>query len=75
MLGEELEKRKMKTVPVLQVHDSILFDVVEEEKDELMEMINFVGTNKEHLGLRNDVLLQIEWEEGINWLEMKEVKS
>jgi uracil-DNA glycosylase family 4 len=74
LIEGELEKRKMKSLPVLQVHDSIVFDIVYEERDELMEVVNSIGVHKEHLGLPNDILLQIEWESGENWAEMKEVK-
>lgn len=69
-----LKKEKFKSLPVLQVHDSIVFDVVEDEIDDLVEIIDEVTTNKEHWHWSKGFnLLQVEKEIGKNWCEMEEL--
>jgi DNA polymerase I-like protein with 3'-5' exonuclease and polymerase domains len=46
IVQKELKKRKMKTIVVGQIHDSIIADVVEEELEEYLAMSNEVMTRR-----------------------------
>jgi DNA polymerase-1 len=70
----EMKNRKMKSKCRLQVHDSILIDYVDEERDEIIEIVNHVAADKSHWDWVKGATLSVEWEEGPNWLDMKEIK-
>ena len=45
-ISEELHKRKMKTKPIMEIHDSMLFDAPPEEEEELDRMVKYYGSQK-----------------------------
>jgi len=66
---------RMKSVPVLQVHDSITFDAVENEEDELIETVTKIMVLKRY-DWQLDVPLEVEWKVGKeNWLEMQKIET
>lgn len=63
---EELGKTTLKSRMILQVHDELVFDVPEEEVDELKELV--VKGMESALPLPNDVPINAEAGIGDNWL-------
>ena len=68
-----LKKLGFQSLPVLQVHDSILFDTVKEEENDLKKVVNEATADKFHWPWYKGTTLQIEWQKGNDWLNMKEV--
>jgi DNA polymerase-1 len=66
-IHRELEKNKMRTRMVLQVHDELVFDVPIGETDEAQQLIKHCMENA--MKLPNDVPLNVETGTGGNWLE------
>ncbi len=64
---EELNKRKLKTKMLLQIHDELIFNVPESEKDEVKKLIKEKMENVYKL----KVPLKVELEEGKNWYDAK----
>lgn len=62
---EELDKRKLQSKLLLQVHDELVLDV---HKSEMEEVADLVKTNMENAYLF-DVPLTVEYEFAQNWLE------
>ena len=50
---------------ILQVHDELIFEVPEKEKEELKEMVLGEMSNAAKL----EVPLKVDWGTGKNWLE------
>ena len=70
-----LKGEKFESLPVLQVHDSITFDVVEDELDDLIDIVEECTTNKSHWKWAKGFdLLGVDYETGPNWAEMEELK-
>ena len=63
----ELKKRKLQSKLVLQIHDELLIDTVEKEKEEVKEILK---TCMERAMVRK-VPLKVEVEEGKNWYQAK----
>jgi DNA polymerase-1 len=59
IIWREMKKRGMKSIPILTVHDSIVFDVIESEKIELADLCMYVFT---HL----PQYIKLYW--GYNWV-------
>lgn len=66
-IHREMKERKMKSVMILQVHDELVFDAVEEELDELRPLI--LTGMKQALVLPNAVPVEAAIGSGKNWLE------
>ncbi len=64
-IHEEIEKRKLKTRMILQVHDELVFDVYKPELDEIREMA--VDAMQSVVSL--SVPLTVDTGTGSNWLE------
>ncbi len=64
---EELNKRNLKSKMVLQVHDELIFDVLEEEKNEVIDIIENIMENTYKLR----VPLKVDTETGDNWYNVK----
>lgn len=64
---EELNKRNLKSKMVLQVHDELIFDVLKEEKDEVIDIIENIMENTYKLR----VPLKVDTETGDNWYNVK----
>jgi DNA polymerase-1 len=69
MIGihREMKQRRMKSAMILQVHDELVFDAVEEELDVLKPLI--LSGMKEALILPNNVPVEAALGAGHNWLE------
>ena len=63
----ELNKRNLKSKMILQIHDELIFNVYEEEKKELKEIIK----EKMENAFKLDVPLEVDIEEGSNWYDAK----
>ena len=63
----ELKKRKLKSKLVLQIHDELLIDTVEKEKEEVKELLKTCMERAMVL----KVPLKVEVEEGKNWFQAK----
>ena len=63
----ELKKRKLKSKLVLQIHDELLIDSVEKEKEEVKELLKTCMERAMVL----KVPLKVEVEEGKNWYQAK----
>jgi DNA polymerase-1 len=68
-IARSLEGLKLKSQMVLQIHDELLFDVPE---DELDEMAKLVREKMEHV-LKLSIPLKVDIKKGRNWLEMDSV--
>ena len=69
MIGihKEMKERRMKSVMILQVHDELVFDAVEEELEQLQPLI--LSGMKQALVLPNSVPVEAAIGSGKNWLE------
>ena len=63
----ELNKRGLKSKMLIQVHDELVFNVVDEEIDEVKELVKNIMENTFKLS----VPLKVEMEIGENWYEAK----
>jgi len=66
-IHREMEKRRMSTRMILQVHDELVFDVPNEEVDEARLLIKTCMENA--MKLPHDVPVNVETGSGANWLE------
>ncbi|MCC7525419.1 MAG: DNA polymerase I [Chitinophagaceae bacterium] len=62
-----IQKHKMQSKMILQVHDELIFDALKEEADELKGLI--IDSMQTAMPLPNDVPVLAEIGEGQNWLE------
>ncbi|MDD5236264.1 MAG: DNA polymerase I [Candidatus Omnitrophica bacterium] len=69
-IHRELEKKNLKSKMILQIHDELLFDVVETEAREMLETVK-----KRMEGVLELIVpIKVSMKKGKNWLEMEEVK-
>lgn len=61
------------SLPVLQIHDDIIFDTKYEERDFLINIINELTQNKPYFSFVKDISINVEYSEGTNWMDMKEI--
>lgn len=72
-LEEALLKKGFKSVALFEIHDSITFDTIPEEAEELVAVVTKIMTAKRFDWQRN-VPLRVEWEVGLsNWWELSEL--
>ena len=64
---DEFKKRGLKTKMLLQVHDELIFNVPNDELDEVKELVRDIMENTYPLR----VPLKVEMEVGNNWSEAK----
>lgn len=69
-IHNQIKQRDFKTKMVLQIHDELVFDVPQEE---LEEMIKLVKDKMENV-LKLYVPLKVDIKKGKNWLEMEQIK-
>lgn len=62
---KEMEKRRLKSDMILQVHDELVFDTLKEEVDEVKELVE----DKMRTALTVKVPIEVEIGTGDNWLE------
>ncbi|TVQ89311.1 MAG: DNA polymerase I [Bacteroidetes bacterium] len=67
MIGiyKEMQKKKLKSRMILQVHDELVFDVVKKELDELQKIVEHHMKN----AIKLDIDLLVDMNTGSNWLE------
>ncbi|MFV0249622.1 MAG: DNA polymerase I [Bacilli bacterium] len=66
-ISNEFKNQDIKSKMILQVHDELVFDMLIEEKEKVIEII----TNKMENVITLNVPLKIEIESGINWYQAK----
>jgi DNA polymerase-1 len=66
-IWKELKKRKLKSKMILQVHDELVFEVPDAERDELEEMVK--KKMEKAFPLKVPLKVHLGW--GINWAEAK----
>jgi len=72
-IWEKLIERHLKTRPCFEVHDSIMFDTVPEEKEEVVNLVEEIMLSK-RFPWQGNVPLAVEWEwSDTNWYEMKKL--
>jgi len=64
-IQDELEKRKLKTKMILQVHDELIFDCLKEEEEEVREFVVDLMKN----AIKLDVPIVVDINSGENWLQ------
>jgi DNA polymerase-1 len=66
-IWRELKKRKLKSRMILQVHDELVFEVPDEEKDEVEPLVK--KKMEDVFSLKVPLKVHLEW--GVNWAEAK----
>ncbi|UCZ52250.1 DNA polymerase I [Bacillus shivajii] len=66
-MAEEMEKKNMKSRLLLQVHDELIFEVVEEELEQMKELVPKVMEN----AIKIDVPLTVDYSYGETWYDAK----
>ncbi|MDD2689635.1 MAG: DNA polymerase I [Candidatus Omnitrophica bacterium] len=69
-IHDEIRKKKLKEKMILQIHDELVFDCAREE---LKDFTDFVRMKMENV-LELDVPIKVDIKQGMNWLEMEEVR-
>ena len=64
---DELKKQNLKSKMILQVHDELIFDLVEEEKEQVEKIVKDKMTHTISL----DVPLKVSADYGVNWYDTK----
>lgn len=67
-IHNEMKKRKLKSMMIMQVHDELVFEVIKEEADELKQLVVELMESALNLG---DVPVVVDSGFGKNWLETK----
>ena len=62
---EEMQKRKLQSAMILQVHDELVFDVLKSELEEMQEIVRYQMVN----AITLPVPIEIDMKFGKNWLE------
>ena len=63
----EFQKQNLKTKMLLQVHDELIFDVVESEKEQVENIVRDIMTHVIDL----NVPLKVSADYGVNWYDTK----
>lgn len=66
-IDKEFQKQNIKSKMVLQVHDELIFDVIESEKEKVEQIVKEIMENTIDL----DVPLKVSRDYGINWYDTK----
>ncbi len=66
-IWRELKKRKLKSKMILQVHDELVFEVPDKEKDEVEPLVK--KKMEDVFSLKVPLKVHLEW--GVNWAEAK----
>jgi DNA polymerase-1 len=62
---ERMKSEKLLSKMILQVHDELIFEVVESELEKLKELVLFEMSN----AVKLDIPLKVDWGTGNNWFE------
>ena len=63
----DFKKNNIKSKMILQVHDELIFDLIESEKD----IVTKIVTNDMENAIKLSVPIKVSNDYGINWYEMK----
>jgi len=66
-LSSEMKKRNLKSKLILQVHDELVFDALESEKEEIIKIMHEIMEHNYEL----NVPLKVDIEYGDNWYQLK----
>lgn len=66
------KKYKIKSLPIMQVHDSLTLDIKEKELNDVIDIVEECALNKTWDWCKN-VKLKVDWTLGANWLEMEKL--
>lgn len=66
-INREMERRQLKSKLLVQVHDELVFEVIKEEEDTLIELVKNLMENTYKL----KVPLEVAIEKGYNWYDAK----
>lgn len=66
----QIKKKNLKSKMILQIHDELVFDVVDAESSEFVRLVKPAMENV----LKLDIPIVVVIKKGKNWLEMREVK-
>ncbi len=66
-MDSEMRKRRLKSKMLLQVHDDLLFEVPEDELEEMNQLVPEIMST----ALELDVPLKVDMKAGANWGEME----
>jgi DNA polymerase-1 len=66
-LGREIDKRRLKSKMLLQVHDELIFEVPQDELEEMCQLVPQIMST----ALDFSVPLKVDIKEGKNWGEME----
>lgn len=69
-INDEIRQKKLKEKMILQIHDELVFDCA---KQELKDFADFVRMKMENV-LELNVPIKVDIKQGMNWLEMEEVR-
>jgi uracil-DNA glycosylase family 4 len=73
-IGIEFKRRKLMTEANSEVHDSILFNTVPEEHEEVINVATEIMCSK-HYDFQRDIPLGVDWEIGLrNWYDMRPIE-
>jgi len=65
---------KLRSRPIFEIHDSITFDTVPEEEEDVIAISTEILCSK-RFSWQGDVPITVSWEEGQNWYDMKPIKG
>lgn len=69
----ELERRKLQSRPIFEIHDSIAIDTVPSEAQEVVDLVTEIMVSK-RFDWQGDVPLAVEWECGVdNWYDLADL--
>ncbi len=71
-INREIKARGLRSLPIVQVHDSVLFDVVDSEVEEIIKLGESIWGQKQFDW--QCVPMACTWEIGPSWSEMEEIK-
>ncbi len=64
-ISERMKSEKLSSKMILQVHDELIFEVVESELEKLKELVLYEMSN----AVKLDIPLKVDWGTGNNWFE------
>lgn len=71
---DELDRRGLKTQPIFEIHDSIAFDAVPSEAEEVVDLVTNILCSK-RFDWQGDVPLAVEWEIGYSsWYDLAKLR-
>jgi DNA polymerase-1 len=68
-IAKDISGRKLKSTMIMQIHDELVFDVVNNEKEQLIGLIRERMENV----LKLSVPIKVDIKKGKNWLDMEEI--